>query len=100
VHRLTARYCFLLIVVICGLSVSSAVTANDIATLKAEAERGDSEAQALLGDRFWFGIGIASDSRKAMKPDALLWNWKAHCRSYRNTMKGRTWCSTTSISWF
>jgi dihydrodipicolinate synthase/N-acetylneuraminate lyase len=67
VHRVTARYCFLLIVVICGLSVSSAVTANDIATLKVEAERGDSEAQALLGDRFWFGIGIASDSRKAVK---------------------------------
>ncbi len=66
-HRVTARYCFLLIVVICGLSVSSVVTANDIATLKAEAERGDSEAQALLGDRFWFGIGIASDSRKAVK---------------------------------
>jgi len=67
VHRVAARYCFLLIVVICGLSVSSVATANDIATLKAEAERGDSEAQALLRDRFWFGIGIASDSRKAMK---------------------------------
>ena len=71
-HRVTARCCFLLVVAFCALSVSSAVAADDIAALRAKAEKGDAEAQTILGEKYFFGIGVPKDLREAAK-----WFWIA-----------------------
>ena len=66
-HRVTARCCFLLVAAFCALSVSSAVAADDLAALRAKAEKGDAESQFELGYRYAAGISTREDLREAVK---------------------------------
>ena len=74
-HRVTARCCFLLVAAFCALSVSSAVADDYLAALREKAEKG--EAQTILGEKYFFGIGVPKDLREAAK-----WFWIAADQGY------------------
>ena len=79
-HRVTARCCFLLVATFCVLSASSIVAAaDDLEALRAKAEKGDVKAQTILGEKYYFGIGVPKDLREAAK-----WFWIAADQGHAN----------------
>jgi TPR repeat protein len=67
-RRMTARRFSLLVVAFCALWITqTAAAADDIATLRAKAEKGDAEAQFDLGLRYVIGAGVPRNDREAVK---------------------------------
>ncbi|MDA8015074.1 MAG: sel1 repeat family protein [Gammaproteobacteria bacterium] len=50
-----------------GAAAQSTSSAETVATVRAQAEKGSAPAQSRLGDLYWGGIGVAEDKQEAVR---------------------------------